>query len=346
MSHNGKAIVRRLHPHSPLQDFRGDGFDVIDGTIGEWLDRYEQENGILQLFLLHATGKFLDIHGEQKGVLREPSESDESYRKRILIEKNMHNCIPELRDYGVRFWDYVADLGSDVKTFYLRLFNFNGGFLPYKPVYLNITYLDTGETVTYNETTTEYGFAKFDIPIVSAAYNVEYGFRGDSENHGLTSYINVARQNGFKKQSVITAETFNGIRHNFFNVILTQQNGASLPDKDVTIKVNGLEYYKTTDAEGRVILQINLFEKSYDIEFWFNGDDDYTFSYGRTVINVGQEEYKNRNFMETGNFLDIRSSVLTSENTYLDNEYLGHSNASIQKHLTEKFLFGEVVEWF
>ena len=108
MSEYGEGIISRLHPLSPLKNENNAGHKFIDNTIGEYLDNYENRDKFDQLFLRSATGKWLDLHGKELGVYREIDEADEDYRKRIILEKTMHNTIPELKSKGVQFWNYTS----------------------------------------------------------------------------------------------------------------------------------------------------------------------------------------------------------------------------------------------
>lgn len=58
---------------------------VLDNTLGEYMDN--QSDIFSELFLTDATGGWLDAFGKDYGVSRKIDESDEDYRKRILMEK-------------------------------------------------------------------------------------------------------------------------------------------------------------------------------------------------------------------------------------------------------------------
>ena len=85
---------------------------VLDRTIGEWLDNFEQP--FEQLFLTSATGGWLDAHGRDYGVPRRLDEDDEHYRQRIIYEKLDHLTPALLNDvYNVKLFTYRNDF--DVK---------------------------------------------------------------------------------------------------------------------------------------------------------------------------------------------------------------------------------------
>ena len=112
MSVSMDMIVEMLPLSSKLQ--RGDNplRVVLDRTVGEWLDNFSQP--FEQLFLMSATGGWLDAHGRDYGVPRRLDEDDESYRQRIVYEKLDHLTPSLLSDvYGVRLFSYRGDF--DVK---------------------------------------------------------------------------------------------------------------------------------------------------------------------------------------------------------------------------------------
>lgn len=70
-----------------------------------------------------------------------------------------------------------------------------------------------------------------------------------------------------------------------FSVTLTS-NGTPLASKPVSIAVNGLNYNKTTDSQGRANIYIKLTKGTYDVSFFFAGDEDYAASNGTAKMTV------------------------------------------------------------
>lgn len=71
-----------------------------------------------------------------------------------------------------------------------------------------------------------------------------------------------------------------------FEMVLTDSKGTALSDKNVVIKVNGVEYPRVTDKNGYAKLNINLNPGNYDVYCSFNGDDTYdsSKSYAKCVV--------------------------------------------------------------
>lgn len=71
-----------------------------------------------------------------------------------------------------------------------------------------------------------------------------------------------------------------------FEMVLTDSKGIALSDKNVVIKVDGVEYPKVTDKNGYAKLDINLRPGNYDVYCSFNGDNTYdgSKSYAKCTV--------------------------------------------------------------
>lgn len=81
-----------------------EGFMFLDGTIGEWLEHHEPV--FYHFFVSLAVGKYLDLIGKENGLLRYENESDNDFRKRILIEMTIVESAPDITRAGVDLWVY------------------------------------------------------------------------------------------------------------------------------------------------------------------------------------------------------------------------------------------------
>lgn len=70
-----------------------------------------------------------------------------------------------------------------------------------------------------------------------------------------------------------------------FAVKLTSNN-TPLANKNVTVVLNHVNYYKTTDKDGQVILEFKLKTGIYPVNFYFDGDDNYTSCNGTSKITI------------------------------------------------------------
>ena len=69
MSVRWKTITDRLHKESGLRDTTNEVGTILDSTVGESLDRYDEylDTATLQGFLLTSSGDYLDEHGLEYG---------------------------------------------------------------------------------------------------------------------------------------------------------------------------------------------------------------------------------------------------------------------------------------
>lgn len=94
-------------------NIRGTPFeDFVNNTIGYFLEKLEAEIEDINdgLFIESANGKYLDLHGKDYNLPRKSGESDEDYRKRLLIEpldKFNLNTLYEV--YNIQLLSYTPD---------------------------------------------------------------------------------------------------------------------------------------------------------------------------------------------------------------------------------------------
>lgn len=110
MSFNGETILEMLPETSQLSNPDNTMYKLIDRTVGAWLDDFEEHDLDTELFLNTATGKYLDLHGQDYNIRRKINESDTDYRERIIYESLGHLTVNYLRDvYNVELYVYVPD---------------------------------------------------------------------------------------------------------------------------------------------------------------------------------------------------------------------------------------------
>jgi len=104
-------------------------------------------------------------------------------------------------------------------------------------------------------------------------------FKGDDTFYSKSIYqiFNITYYNTTAKQPVINVEPFEKYfgddKKLSFN--LTDENGTGIAGKEINIRINGVDYKRTTDELGRVSMAINLDPDYYPVNFWFSGDDEY-----------------------------------------------------------------------
>ena len=101
-------LVEMLPLHSAIQRDGNELRKVLDKSVGEWMDGFEQPYD--ELFLSTASGGWLDAHGRDYGVPRKIDETDEDYRERIVYEKLDHLTVGLLYTvYGLDLFVFVED---------------------------------------------------------------------------------------------------------------------------------------------------------------------------------------------------------------------------------------------
>lgn len=108
MTENGEKILDMIPDTSMLSNPSNPMYKIIDKAVGGWLDNFEDQDLDSQLFLTSATGKYLDLHGQDYNIRRRLDESDEDYRNRIIYESMGRVTVNFLLDiYGVQLYVYV-----------------------------------------------------------------------------------------------------------------------------------------------------------------------------------------------------------------------------------------------
>ena len=112
MSEYGEEILDRLPENSSLKLKDNPARKVLDHTVGDWLDNFD--DNFTNLFLTEAVGKFIDCHGKEYAVYRKINESDEDYKKRIIYEIMGHLTADYLIDI------YKVELYVDIPNYNLN----------------------------------------------------------------------------------------------------------------------------------------------------------------------------------------------------------------------------------
>ena len=119
MTENGEKILDMIPDTSNLSNPSNPMYKIIDKAVGGWLDNFEDQDLDSQLFLTSATGKYLDLHGQDYNIRRQLDESDEDYRNRIIYESMGRVTVNFLLDiYGVQLYAYVDnfDVSKNILT--------------------------------------------------------------------------------------------------------------------------------------------------------------------------------------------------------------------------------------
>ena len=105
-----EQIVNRLN-NPNLHDPENDGYKIIDGTIGEYLENYD--NHLMDLFITRATGGYLDLHAGLYGLVRHDGEDDSGLRSRVLTDISILQRTSDFTGLDVVLWVFFTGLVDD-----------------------------------------------------------------------------------------------------------------------------------------------------------------------------------------------------------------------------------------
>lgn len=339
MSKFGKQILKRLHPFSPLQNPNNDGHKVIDNSIGEWLDNREAKNKWKQYFLLHATGKYLDLHGNAKGVPRKDGEDDENYRQRILRERGMLNNIRDWKNASVDFWVYVDNLTGVGSELYFQVLDNYGEYQSDVPVSVVIENFSTGEVWSEESKSNNQGIVKFTLPSIVGSARLSYNVDGVEGFSNLEGSLAVNDNVFVKNNTVLFCDNS---RYNQLRIRLSTSTGTNLAEQNIMVQINEETFNIITNSDGIATLNYNFNQNTeYDVKYSYEGNNEYYSCTGQTNFNSDNTNY----YVQINLQYNVLNNTLTSKNVYLQNKYIVHSKANTQKRLDKKFLNKGVIEW-
>ena len=148
---------------------------------------------------------------------------------------------------------------------------------------------------TLTATTDNDGMAKFDIDLVSGKYTIQASFAGTSvyepknTNNTITVSVKPTAFTASDASLLVTA-TKSGVN---YNIVLKDNSGNILANKEVTLTFNGKSVNVKTDAKGEINYNIVVAKAgSYKLSLSFAGDDKYAASTATANIKVSKEAVK------------------------------------------------------
>lgn len=102
-----KGITERIN-NDALQDENNPFVQILDGTVGEYLEN--RDNHFLDMFIVTASGNYLDLHAKMFGLFRRDGESDDDLRQRILLEESIVQSTSDFLKLDIALWVYKDDV--------------------------------------------------------------------------------------------------------------------------------------------------------------------------------------------------------------------------------------------
>lgn len=152
---------------------------------------------------------------------------------------------------------------KDAINIYLK--NSSGSLLKSKNLTISIN------NKKYSVSTNSKGIASLKMSLPAKTYELSVLFSGDEQYKSISKKFNI------KVSKLDTKLVYHAnflLRGKYLYVDLTSNNNP-LSDKRITIKINGKNYVKTTNKNGRAGLKINLIPSSYSVILKYNGNNYY-----------------------------------------------------------------------
>ena len=138
-----------------------------------------------------------------------------------------------------------------------------------QPVYFNVN------GATYLRYSNEYGISSLNINLaaVSSNYTMTFWYNG---NNQYSSFAYTAPLHVIQKSVILTPLSTTVVRGDGYYVKLTDEFNIPISNKNVTININGVNYKRTTNANGVSKLNINLNPSTYTIISSFESQLGYS----------------------------------------------------------------------
>ena len=169
------------------------------------------------------------------------------------------------------------------------------------------------------------GKTTFDRVLEPGRYNIEETYLGDANfNTNSTSGSFVV-----KIVTAVSASQVNVVYGNSKNMVVTlkDSNGNVVSGKDISVKLNGKIYTKTTNNNGQVAIAIpNLVPKTYVASIVFSGDDNYAKSTGSAKVVVSKAtpvlKAAQKTFKSTVKTKKYAVTLKTNKNKVMKNQWV------------------------
>ena len=153
-------------------------------------------------------------------------------------------------------------------TYKARLYDENNRAFSNQPLYLKV-----GSDV-YSAITDKNGVATFDISSDEGVYSSYVFYNGTGYKFTRKLVEIIVTESTQTKLVPYTSRLTEG-RGEKFNVYLSAGN-VKLPNRDVLIEINGVNYTRTTNSDGIAGLTINLLGNTYEVKYYFLGDEIFS----------------------------------------------------------------------
>lgn len=159
----------------------------------------------------------------------------------------------------------------------------------------------------------------------STPYSVQVIFYGNNEYSSKSTTQNIQV---YQKNVILTPITYYVQQHSPFCIKLTDDTGVPIANKNVTLKINGVEYNRTTNSTGVAKLNINLNPSTYTLTYLCLNQHGYLGVAQKTLSLVVNNDVVNTNtklnslstFVQKNNYYYVK--LTTASGTALSNKQI------------------------
>ena len=162
-------------------------------------------------------------------------------------------------------------------TLYIYLKDGEGNPIAGKNVTLTIN------NVKYTKTTNNKGAVSLYFGVLLGNYTLKAQFKGDSEHNAKTSSFLL---NIYQIKTKITVHKVSVPRGKYLYAYLKDIHGNPLSNRKLTIRINGKDYIKTTNAKGKISLKISHIAGKYPAKISYSGCKSYCKSHNAFTLHV------------------------------------------------------------
>ncbi len=140
---------------------------------------------------------------------------------------------------------------------------------------------------TYEKTTNSNGRAALNIKLTGSKYSTKVYFYKSGIYSAASKSFTLKISDNKPKITVANATV---IRGKYLYVFLKDKSGAVMASKKVTIRINGKNYVKTTNSNGRAALKIILTGSKYATKVYFYKSGVYSYSSNSFTLNIANNK--------------------------------------------------------
>ncbi|MBP3792198.1 MAG: hypothetical protein ILA26_09255 [Methanobrevibacter sp.] len=152
------------------------------------------------------------------------------------------------------------------------------GFIIFLSLFLTISYVSANENVTDAVCLDDVSSQDMGIDLNSDSQIL----KNDSSDDG-----EIEKNKSAVKFTASDVETYTNLQDTF--TVKLKSNGTPLANKSVKVILNGVKYNGITNDNGKYSINFKLKTGTYNVQYFFEGDDDYAESNGTAIIKVNPD---------------------------------------------------------